>query len=52
MGVLTIFYFLKSHIDWSIIDFFGTLGIPQLEYHFPPMHVPLWPTFLIYIHES
>ncbi len=26
MGVLTILLFWRSHIDWPIIDFFGTFG--------------------------
>jgi hypothetical protein len=51
MGVLTTLIKKKSHIDWPIIDIFGILGIPQLEHHFAPMYAPLWPTFLVYIHE-
>ncbi len=52
MGVLTTFLFLKEPYWLAHHRFFGTLGIPQLENLFAPMHVPLWPTFFVYIHES
>ncbi len=52
MGVLITFLLLKESYWLAHHQFFGTLGIPQLEHLFAPMQAPLWPTFLVYIHES